>query len=153
MRIREATSENDLREVKRLFLAYEKSLGISLCFQNFEQEVASLPGAYAPPRGCLLLAEMDDGFGGCVAVRALQGRTCEMKRLYVEPAFRGTGAGRGLVMAAMDMAKVLGYSAMRLDTLPSMTNAVKLYFSFGFEPIEAYYNNPVPGALFLECKL
>ena len=153
VRIREAASENDLGEIKRLFLAYSESLGISLCFQNFDQELAGLPGAYAPPAGCLLLAEFDGTAGGCVAIRPLEGQTCEMKRLFVAPEFRGTGAGRDLALAAMDTARSLGYTAIRLDTLPSMSKAIELYRSFGFQPIEPYYKNPVPGALFLECKL
>jgi putative acetyltransferase len=153
LRIREVASESDLREIKRLFLAYSESLGISLCFQNFEQELAGLPGAYAPPAGRLLLAEFDGIAGGCVAVRPLEGPACEMKRLFVAPEFRGTGAGRDLALAAMDAARSLGYTAIRLDTLPSMSKAIELYRSFGFQPIEPYYKNPVPGALFLECKL
>jgi carbonic anhydrase len=116
LRIREVASESDLREIKRLFLAYSESLGISLCFQNFEQELAGLPGAYAPPAGRLLLAEFDGIAGGCVAVRPLEGPACEMKRLFIAPEFRGTGAGRDLALAAMDAARSLGYTAIRLDT-------------------------------------
>ena len=153
LRIREATSPDDLADVRRLFLAYAKSLGISLCFQNFEQEFAGLPGAYAPPAGCLLLAEFEGVAGGCVALRPLQNQACEMKRLFISPDFRGTGAGRMLALAVMSKAKSLGYSTIRLDTLPSMAAAIQMYESLGFQRIEPYYENPVPGALFLECKL
>ena len=153
LRIREATSHEDLAEVHQLFLAYAKSLGISLCFQNFEQELAGLPGAYAPPAGCLLLAEFDGAAGGCVALRPLQNQACEMKRLFISPDFRGTGSGRMLALAIVSKAKSLGYATIRLDTLPSMVAAIQMYESLGFQRIEPYYDNPVPGALFLECKL
>ncbi len=153
LRIREATTREDLDAIHRLFLAYAKSLGISLRFQNFEQELAGLPGANAPPAGCLLLAEFDGFPGGCVALRPLQNLACEMKRLFISPDYRGTGAGRMLVMAIMAKAKLLGYATIRLDTLPSMAAAIQMYESLGFQPIEPYYENPVPGALFLECKL
>ena len=153
LRIREASSPDDLTHVHRLFRAYADSLGISLCFQNFDQELEGLPGAYAPPKGCLLLAEFEGLAGGCAALRPCQDHICEMKRLFVAPEFRGTGAGRLLALAIMEKAKTLGYQAIRLDTLPSMTAAIKMYRSFGFKPIEPYYDNPVPGALFLECKL
>jgi putative acetyltransferase len=151
LRIREATSPHDLAQAHRLFRDYAKSLGISLCFQNFEQELAGLPGAYAPPAGCLLLAEFDGVAGGCVALRPMQNQACEMKRLFISPDFRGTGAGR--MLAVMAKAKSLGYSTIRLDTLPSMTAAIQMYESLGFQRMEPYYQNPVPGALFLECKL
>jgi len=153
LRIREATSAEDLAAVHRLFLAYANSLGISLCFQNFEQELAGLPGAYAPPAGCLLLAEFDGVAGGCVALRPLRNQVSEMKRLFVSPEFRGSGAGRILAHSIIAKAKSLGYQAIRLDTLPSMSAAIKMYESLGFQPIEPYYENPVPGAMFLECKL
>jgi ribosomal protein S18 acetylase RimI-like enzyme len=153
MRIREVSSQSDLNEAKRLFVAYAESLGIGLCFQNFHRELAELPGAYSPPAGCLLLADFDGVVGGCVALRPLQNQTCEMKRLYLAPEFRGTGAGRALSIAVLEKAKSLGYAAIRLDTLPSMMNAIELYRSLGFQQIEPYYENPVPGALFLECKL
>jgi putative acetyltransferase len=153
MLIRDATSDADLQEIKRLFLAYAGSLEISLCFQNFEQELAGLPGAYAAPKGCLLLAEFDSVAGGCVALRPLQNQACEMKRLFLAPEFRGTGTGRALVIAVMNKARSIGYASIRLDTLPSMSKAIELYKELGFTPIEPYYENPVPGALFLECKL
>ena len=153
LRIREATSPDDLAEVRRLFLAYAKSLGISLCFQNFDQELAGLPGTYAPPLGCLFLAEFDGIAGGCVALRPLQNETCEMKRLFVSPDNRGTGAGRLLALTVVAKAKALGYRAIRLDTVPSMAAAIQIYESLGFQSIEPYCENPVPGALFLECKL
>ncbi len=152
-RIREAASPHDLAEVRRLFNTYAKSLGISLGFQNFDQELAGLPGTYAPPGGCLFLAEFDGIAGGCVALRPLQNETCEMKRLFVSPDYRGTGAGRLLALTVMAKAKALGYRAIRLDTVPSMAAAIQIYESLGFQSIEAYCENPVPGALFLECKL
>jgi putative acetyltransferase len=153
LRIRDVESTEDLRELKRLFVAYSESLGISLCFQNFQQELECLPGAYAPPFGCLLLAEFDGQAGGCIALRRLADGICEMKRLYVAPGYRGTGSGRALVGALMDRAKTIGYRAVRLDTLPSMQNAIALYRSLGFKEIAPYCENPVPGALFLECRI
>jgi len=150
MRVREVTTTEDLQEVKKLFLAYSQSLEISLCFQNFEQELATLPGAYSPPRGCLLLA---DSNAGCVALRPLSDGVCEMKRLFVSPDFRGAGLGRILTQAVLEKGRTLGYQSIRLDTLPSMTKAIELYKSLGFFEIEPYCENPVPGALFLECKL
>jgi putative acetyltransferase len=153
MRLREATSDADLQEIRRLFLTYAGSLGISLCFQNFEQELAGLPGAYSPPNGCLLLADFGGVAGGCVGLRPLQNQACEMKRLFVAPEFRGSGAGRALVLAVMDKARSLRYTSFCLDTLPMMMKAIELYKQLGFTPIEPYYENPVPGALFLECKL
>jgi putative acetyltransferase len=151
--IRSVESAADLGTVKQLFIAYSESLGISLCFQNFDQELSGLPGAYAPPAGCLMLAEFNGRAGGCVALRPLGYGVCEMKRLYVTPELRGSGAGRALVVAVMERARSIGYTAMRLDTLPSMERAIELYRSLAFREIEPYCENPVPGALFLECKL
>lgn len=153
MRIREIECNGDIGEVRRLFLDYAESLGITLCFQNFEQELAGLPGAYAPPSGCLLLAEFDGRAHGCVGLRHLADGVCEMKRLYVAPECRGMGAGRALVTAVMANAKAIGFEAIRLDTLPSMAGAVQLYRSLGFTEIAPYCQNPVLEALFLECKL
>jgi ribosomal protein S18 acetylase RimI-like enzyme len=153
LRIRDVESGEDLRELTRLFVAYSESLGISLCFQNFQQELEGLPGAYAPPSGCLLLAEFDGQAGGCVALRQLADGICEMKRLYVAPGYRGTGAGRALVAAVMERAQAIGYQAIRLDTLPSMQSAIELYRSIGFKEIGPYCDNPVSGALFLECRI
>lgn len=131
-----------------LFREYATSLGVDLSFQHFEEEVASLPGDYAPPRGRLLLAN-----DGCVALRPFDGDICEMKRLYVRPAARGTGLGRALVERVIDEARTIGYRAMRLDTLPSMTLAAVMYRQFGFREIAPYRFNPVKGTKYFELEL
>jgi len=140
-------------EAKKLFEAYARSLDFDLEFQGFDQELARFPGDYAPPRGAVLLATLDDEVVGCVALRPLEGDTCEMKRLYVTPEGRGHGVGRRLVAEIVDEARRIGYAAMRLDTVPSMQAARRLYAAFGFEPIEAYRYNPIPGTSFMELKL
>ncbi len=146
-------AERDLAGVRTLFLEYEAQLGVDLCFQGFDAEVATLPGAYAAPRGRLLLAREGRELAGCVAMRPLGGGRCEMKRLYVRPAARGRGVGRALAEAVIDAAREEGYARMRLDTLPQMVEAQPLYASLGFREIEPYYDNPVPGARFLELGL
>jgi ribosomal protein S18 acetylase RimI-like enzyme len=153
MDLAQAETPEQIEEARRLLREYEGSLGVSLCFQGFERELAALPGEYAPPAGRLLLA-LDTGQAvGCVALRKLDEETCEMKRLYLRPDFRGRGAGRGLALAIIDTARRIGYNKMRLDTLPSMREAIELYESLGFKRIEPYYQNPVPGAVFMELKL
>jgi ribosomal protein S18 acetylase RimI-like enzyme len=134
-----------------LFREYADWLGIDLSFQGFEAELASLPGKYAPPLGELMLACSPDGGAlGCVAVRPLEGAAvCEMKRLYVRPAARGLGIGSTLVTAIIKSAEELGYAQMKLDTLPSMTEAFALYKRCGFLEIPAYYHNPVAGTVYL----
>jgi putative acetyltransferase len=152
--IRSVTSADDMEPVRVLFREYAASLGFDLCFQNFEQELAELPGQYTPPTGCLLLATVEDDPAGCVALKKLADGACEMKRLYVRGHHRGTGLGRTLAEQVILQAKRMGYQAIRLDTVPSvMGSAVGLYRSLGFRDIPAYCFNPVPGALFLELGL
>ena len=153
MEIVQAGSAGDIERVSELFREYGKSLGIDLCFQGFEQELARLPGAYAPPKGRLLLAVDAGRPAGCVALRPLGPDTCEMKRLYVRPEFRGRRLGRLLAERVLAEARAVGYARMRLDTLLSMKEAIAMYRSLGFKEIAPYYPNPVPGALFLELAL
>lgn len=139
--------------VRLLFEEYAAALGIDLAFQSFEQELADLPGKYAPPGGCLLLATVADEPAGCVALRPLSDDICEMKRLFVRDAHRGSGMGRRLVQQIIREAQDLGYKAMRLDTIaPAMPGAVALYRSLGFSEIAPYCVNTIPGAIFLELR-
>ena len=149
----EAVSADELVHIRALFRAYADGLGIDLEFQGFEQELASLPGQYAPPRGCLLMATLGSQPAGCVALRPLQEYTCEMKRLYVCPEARGKGIGRMLACEIMARAHALGYIHMRLDTLPWMDAAIALYRALGFYEIAPYRYNPVPGAVYMELCL
>ena len=151
----QATSAEDVESARQLFKEYATALGINLCFQNFEKELAELPGAYAPPEGRLLLAFDEEGrVAGCVALRKLGDGTCEMKRLYLRPGYRGQGMGRALALKIIEEARALGYERMRLDTLPlQMASAIRMYRSLGFREIDPYYHNPVEGALFMELEL
>ena len=142
----------DMASVAALFRAYAREIDIDLSFQGFDAELATLPGAYAPPRGALLLAVAADGaLLGCVGVRPLDERgVCEMKRLHVRVSARRLGAGRALALAAVDASTQAGYERMRLDTLPTMLAAQALYRDLGFEPIPAYYDTPIAGTLFMQ---
>ena len=151
--IREADRTGDVAEIQILFAEYASSLGIDLGFQDFESELASLPGAYSPPRGRLLVASDGARPVGCVGIRRLDGDVCEMKRLYVRPEARGQGLGRRLAEAAIAFARAAGYRAMRLDTLPSMAAAHELYRELGFRDVAPYRYNPVPGTSFMELVL
>ncbi|KAI7086245.1 hypothetical protein KC356_g5211 [Hortaea werneckii] len=159
-------TQEDLKAVLELFKAYALALGIDLSFQDFASEVASLPGKYAYPTGCLLLARNREGRGvGCVGLRPLPvdkddggiagagSSCCEMKRLYVDPSQRGSGLGKMLAEAVIREARRMGYQRMRLDTLPSMQSARALYKALGFREIEPYYLTPIDGTIFMELKL
>lgn len=151
--IRAADLPRELDVVRDLFREYAASLSTGLCFQNFEAELAGLPGKYKPPEGRLLLACSGAKAVGCVALRPLEGGTCEMKRLYVQPCARGAKLGRRLVEQICDEARIAGYSRICLDTLPTMSAAIRLYHEMGFNAIEPYVYNPVPGAIFLARDL
>jgi ribosomal protein S18 acetylase RimI-like enzyme len=155
IRIAPATGADDLSAAAALFREYAASLDVDLAYQDFGAELAGLPGRYAPPTGALLLASGDDGRAiGCVALRALGAEgACEMKRLYVRPQGRGTGLGAALAEAAIREGARLGYTEIRLDTLPSMTGALALYRRLGFEPTAPYYETPVAGTRFLRRAL
>ena len=158
MTVRAATGA-DLDAIRRLLREYVAWLKVDLSFQGFEEELAGLPGEYAPPSGRLLVAEdrapeLAPGITGCVALRRIDDETCEMKRLYVRPAFRGKGVGRLLVEGVTTEARSIGYERMRLDTVESsMQDAIALYRRLGFREIAPYRTNPIPGALYLELLL
>lgn len=152
--ISKVVSQQDLSDTISLFEAYTTSLGIDLTFQDFATEMAQMPGKYSSPTGTLLLARDNNGEPiGCVGLRQLDDGICEMKRLYVNPKGRGSGLGKALALEVVKEAKQLGYSAIRLDTLPSMASARGLYKSLGFVEIEPYYSTPLEGTIFLELKL
>lgn len=149
----QARDAQEIEEARVLFREYAASLGIDLAFQDFDAELASLPGKYAPPEGAIILARVDGVLAGCVALRPIQNRICEMKRLYVRDVYRGLGLGRALVARIIAEARARGYRAMRLDTLPSMAAAQALYASFGFRHIEPYVYNPIEGTRYMELSL
>jgi ribosomal protein S18 acetylase RimI-like enzyme len=153
LKLRRAETGSLLGAARRLFEEYAASLDFDLDFQGFEAELADLPGAYAPPGGCLMIAEHKRRMAGCAALREESRGVCEMKRLYVRPQFRGLGIGRALAEAVITEAKRIGYSRMRVDTVPSMGEAIALYGSLGFERIDPYRHNPIAGAVFMELKL
>lgn len=153
IRIHPARFPEQVEAVRRIFREYAESLDIDLSFQQFDAELADLPGKFAAPQGQVLLAYLDGDVIGCVALRPIDATICEMKRLYVRPAGRGLQAGTQLATLICASARELGYSRIRLDTLPTMHAALRLYASLGFEPIPAYVFNPIPGAIFLECDL
>jgi putative acetyltransferase len=153
LKIKRVGARQEIQQVRQLFLEYAGSLGFDLDFQDFTNELSGLPGDYTPPKGRLLLGVKDGRVAGCVAMRKVSGQTCEMKRLYVRPEFRGQGIGRRFALAIIGEARKSGYKQMRLDTVPSMKEATFLYRSLGFKEIEPYRYNPVRGALFMELSL
>jgi putative acetyltransferase len=150
-------SPEELDAVRDIFREYARGLGVDLCFQQFDRELAELPGEYAAPRGALLVATVDGELAGCCALRPLDAadypNAAEMKRLYVRKPFRGFGLGRQLAEVAMDAARQRGYGCVLLDTLNEMEAARALYADLGFEEIAPYYHNPIPGAHYLKARL
>jgi len=148
------TTDDEIDEARSIFREYEQWLGMSLCFQSFEEELADLPGKYAPPEGRLYLARVGDQTVGCIGLRKIEHGICEMKRLYLRESARGKGVGVALIEKIIADAREIGYAKMRLDTYPpKMGKAVGLYESHGFYAIPAYYHNPHDGVLFMEKKL
>ncbi|MDB5946822.1 MAG: family N-acetyltransferase [Ramlibacter sp.] len=151
------TAPGELDAVREIFREYAQGLGVDLCFQDFETELATLPGEYAPPRGALLLAKVDGKLAGCCGLRPLYAvdypKAADMKSLYVCRAYRGLGLGRELAEAALDAARQAGYSSVLLDTLDDMEAARALYEDLGFEEIPPYYHNPIPGAHYLKADV
>jgi putative acetyltransferase len=152
--VSQAESPTEIAQARELFLEYAQSLGFSLCFQNFDKELADLPVDYAPPDGRLLLATYEDQVAGCVALHRLDPQICEMKRLYLRPQFRGKGIGRVLANQIIAEARQIGYRHMRLDTVePVMKDAVAMYRKLGFNEIAPYRANPIAGTLYMELQL
>jgi putative acetyltransferase len=153
MTIDPAATPSDIEAARGLFQEYADRLGISLCFQGFSAELADLPGQYAPPRGRLLLASENGGAVGCVALRPISQSVGEMKRLFVRPAFRGQGIARNLAEKLIAESRTIGFQSIRLDTLPAMSAATRLYRSLGFVRCAAYYETPLQDTIFMELKL
>lgn len=153
LQINQALTKDDFAVAGDLFREYQRWLNIDLGFQDFEKEIAGLPGSYAPPTGRLLLATLDDAIVGCIALQARDDGECEMKRLFVRTECQGKGVGRQLVTRVIDEARLIGYRRIVLDTLPVMTAAHQMYESFGFREIPAYRYNPVPGTRYLALDL
>lgn len=150
-------TRSDWADIRRLLLEYADGLGVDLCFQDFDRELAQLPGAYAPPRGTMRLARVDGAPAGCCALRPLDAldyaNACELKRLYVRPQFRGLGLGRRLAEDIMDAARLAGYASVLLDTLDVMETARAMYRDLGFIEVPPYYYNPVAGSHYLKADL
>jgi GNAT superfamily N-acetyltransferase len=154
IKIIQAETEEQIQQTRQLFREYEAWFGLSLCFQNFNEEVTNLPGQYATPEGRLYLALVDGKMAGCIALRKLEEGVCEMKRLFVKEDFRGQKIGAALIEKLIEEARSIGYKKMRLDTYPpKMAKAVNLYESYGFREISPYYHNPPGETLFLELDL
>lgn len=154
MKIFQAETAADIEQAGVLFREYEAWLAVDLCFQQFEAELAALPGKYAAPDGRLLLAEIGEQIAGCAALRKIDAETCEMKRLFVRGAFRGSGLGERLAETLIEDAREIGYRKMRLDTLSDkMPAALRLYEKLGFHPIAAYYASPLASTVYLELEL
>jgi len=151
--VRDATSRKDIDAVRELFLEYQAAIGVDLCFQGFQEELATLPGTYARPSGRLLLSVEGPEILGCVGLRALDASDCEMKRLYVRPEARGRRVGRLLATTVLAEARAAGYRRVLLDTLPSMTEAIALYRSLGFTDATPHCHNPIAGTLYLALEL
>lgn len=153
MQIVRVTAGPRLAVIRRLFREYQQDLGVDLCFQSFEEELAGLPGRYGPPGGAILLAHHGRRAAGCVALRDLGKGVCEMKRMFVRPRFRGLGIGRALAEAIVAEGRRLRYRTMKLDTVPKLETALGIYKSLGFRNTPPYCHNPLPGAIFLACRL
>jgi len=153
LEIIKANFPDNLVVVRDLYKEYASSLSFDLDFQNFKDEINNLPGDYSEPSGAVLLAKLDEEYTGCVALRKIDDISCEMKRLYVKPHCRGKGIGKGLSIKIISIAKEIGYSFMRLDSVSEMRDAISLYRALGFYEIEPYRHNPIKGAIFMELKL
>lgn len=149
----QATTPSHIQTIRDLFREYEAFLQVDLCFQRFEEELSGLPGRYAPPQGSLLLASATGRAAGCVAMRPMDEDVCEMKRLYVRPSYLGRGLGKKLARSVIEQARTAGYATMRLDTLDKLRPALSLYTGLGFQTCPPYYDNPLPGVVYMERAL